>query len=198
MSTAPPDEPPRDDPTGGGPTSGPPSGEPPPGGPPSGEPPPAPPGPPPYGGPPQPPPGQPSYGGQPQYPPPGQAPYGGAPRPGVVPLAPDQERTWGLLAHLSAFAGSLVGGLTPLGPLVVMLTMGERSAFVRRHAVEALNFNISFLIYGLVSFLLVFVLIGFVLLPLLVVAWVVLVIVAAVKANQGEDYRYPLTIRLVT
>jgi uncharacterized Tic20 family protein len=188
MSTAPPDEPPRDDSTGGGPPPGPRSGEPPP----------APPGPPPYGGPPPPPPGQPPYGGQPQYPPPGQAQYGGAPRPGVVPLAPDQERTWGLLAHLSAFAGSLVGGLTPLGPLVVMLTMGERSAFVRRHAVEALNFNISFLIYGLVSFLLVFVLIGFVLLPLLVVAWVVLVIVAAVKANQGEDYRYPLTIRMVT
>ncbi|HEU4490681.1 MAG TPA: DUF4870 domain-containing protein [Jiangellales bacterium] len=175
MSNAPPDEPPRDDPAGGGQ-------------------PPA--GPPPYGD--QPPQvGPPSYGGQPQYPPPGQAPYGGAPRPGVVPLAPDQERTWGLLAHLSAFAGSLVGGLTPLGPLVVMLTMGERSAFVRRHAVEALNFNISFLIYGLVSFLLVFVLIGFVLLPLLVVAWVVLVIVAGVKANQGEDYRYPLTIRMV-
>lgn len=188
MSTAPPDEPPRDDTTGGGPPPGPPSGEPPP----------AAPGPPPYGGQPQyPPPDQPPYGGQPQYPPPGQAPYGGAPRPGVVPLAPDQERTWGLLAHLSAFAGSLVGGLTPLGPLIVMLTMGERSAFVRRHAVEALNFNISFLIYGLVSFLLVFVLIGFVLLPLLVVAWVVLVIVAGVKANQGEDYRYPLTIRMV-
>ena len=187
MSNAPPDEPPRDDPAGGG--------QPPAGPPPYGDqPPPA--GPPPYGD--QPPPaGPPSYGGQPQYPPPGQAPYGGAPRPGVVPLAPDQERTWGLLAHLSAFAGSLVGGLTPLGPLVVMLSMGERSAFVRRHAVEALNFNISFLIYGLGSFLLVFVLIGFVLLPLLVVAWVVLVIVAGVKANQGEDYRYPLTIRMV-
>jgi len=190
MSTAPPDEPPRDDPTGSGPPPGPPSGD---------QPPPPPSGHPPYGDqpPPPPPPGHLPYGGQPQYPPPGQAPYGGAPRPGVIPLAPDQERTWGLLAHLSAFAGSLVGGLTPLGPLVVMLTMGERSAFVRRHAVEALNFNISFLIYGLVSFLLVFVLIGFVLLPLLVVAWVVLVIVAGVKANQGEDYRYPLTIRMV-
>lgn len=192
MSTAPPDEPPPEDPTAAGPPSGPPSGEPPPA--------PPPPGQPPYGAPPSPPgqqTGQAGYGGQPPYPPPGQPPYGGAPRPGVVPLAPDQERTWGLLAHLSAFAGSLVGGLTPLGPLVVMLTMGERSAFVRRHAVEALNFNISFLIYLVVSLVLVILLVGFLLIPLLAIAWVVLVIVAAVKANQGEDYRYPLTIRMV-
>ena len=174
----PPPRPPGDRPPGDQPTGDQPTGE-------------QPPGPPPYGGPPQ---GQPAYGG----PPPGQPAYGGPPRPGApAPLAPDQERTWGLVAHLSAFAGSLVGGLTFLGPLIVMLTMGERSPFVRRHAVEALNFNLSVLIYALVSLLTLLVLIGFVLLPLVVVAWAVLTIVAAVKANQGEEYRYPFTIRFV-
>ncbi|HSK25304.1 MAG TPA: DUF4870 domain-containing protein [Jiangellales bacterium] len=194
--TTPPDQPPPR-PPGDQPTGDQPTGEQPPGPPPYGGP---PPGPPPYG---EQPPGQPASGGPPPGPayggpPSGQPAYGGPPRPGApAPLAPDQERTWGLVAHLSAFAGSLVGGLTFLGPLIVMLTMGERSPFVRRHAVEALNFNLSVLIYALVSLLTLLVLIGFVLLPLVVVAWAVLTIVAAVKANQGEEYRYPFTIRFV-
>ena len=72
-----------------------------------------------------------------------------------------------------------------------------RSAFVRANAVESLNFNLSWLLYGIVAVILAVVLIGFLILAVLGIAYLVLVIVASVKANNGEVYRYPATIRFV-
>ena len=60
-----------------------------------------------------------------------------------------------------------------------------------------MNFNITVAIAGLVCVVLLFILVGFVLLPLLGIAWVVFTIIAAIKANEGELYRYPFTLRLV-
>lgn len=118
-----------------------------------------------------------------------------------------------MLAHLSALLGAfvlpLVGGI--VAPLLIWLIKRDEMSFVDDQAKEALNFNISVAIYGTVigalttiSALLIVVLIG---LPLLIVfgiaslalfaAWFVLAIVAAVKANEGVAYRYPLTLRLV-
>jgi len=70
-------------------------------------------------------------------------------------------------------------------------------SFVNDQAKEALNFNISMTIYAMVSGVLIFVVIGIVLLPVVLVTWLVLAILAAVKANEGVAYRYPLTLRLV-
>ena len=79
-----------------------------------------------------------------------------------------------------------------------MLTQGQKSAYVRRQAVEALNFQITTYIAAIVSFLLVFVfLIGLVLLPIVGIGWLVLTIMASIAANRGEDYRYPVNLRLV-
>jgi len=80
---------------------------------------------------------------------------------------------------------------------VVLLAKGDSSPFIRAQAVEALNFNISVLIYGIVSGVLAIVLIGFLLLGALFVFWLVLTIIATVKVSNGEAYRYPLTLRLV-
>jgi hypothetical protein len=99
-------------------------------------------------------------------------------------------------AHLSAFLAAYIA-LGFLGPLVVLLVRGDRSQFVRRHAVEALNFNLTVLIYVVICVILAIVLIGFVLLIALGVLYVITVIVGAVRASSGEDYRYPLTIRFV-
>ena len=85
-----------------------------------------------------------------------------------------------------------------LVPLVIMLTKGKESPFVRRHAVESLNFQISVLIYAAVSAVLVLVLIGIALLLALAVFYVVVVVLATVKAANGQEYRYPLTLRLVS
>lgn len=117
---------------------------------------------------------------------------------GPAPMPPDQERTWIGAAHWSALVTSLIGGFAFLGPLLVMLLKGNESPAVRRNAVESLNFQLSILIYGLISFVLIFVLIGFLLLPIVGLFWLIMTIIGAVKASAGEDFRYPLTIRMVS
>lgn len=91
-----------------------------------------------------------------------------------------------------------MGGLPAfLGPLVIFLVFRHKDAYVRHHAVESLNFQISVLIYAAISAILIFVLIGFLLLPIVGVAWLVLSIRAAIAAADGQLYRYPFTIRFV-
>jgi uncharacterized Tic20 family protein len=119
--------------------------------------------------------------------------------PGVSP----DSRNWAIAAHLSALVAMFVA-LAFLGPLVVWLVKKDEDPFVREHAAEALNFQLSWLIWGVVGGLVLVVLIvfliGIVLIPFAIaaaVAWLVLVIVAAARAGRGERYRYPLTIRFV-
>jgi uncharacterized Tic20 family protein len=135
----------------------------------------------------------------PSVPPGGGPPMGGPPAggpPGQRPLPPDQERLWGMLAHLLSFVAAYIA-LGFLAPLIVLLVFGQRSAYVRAHAVESLNFNLSWLLYAVVAVILIFLVIGIVILIALGVAYLVLVIIAAVRANNGEFFRYPLTIRFV-
>ena len=136
---------------------------------------------------------------QPQggYPPPQQwQGHAGPPGHGGSRLTPADERTWGGAAHWSALIASLVV-LAFLGPLLVLLVKGNDSPFVRRQAVESLNFQLTILVAALVSFALVFVVVGFLLLPLVGLAWLVFTIIGAVKASSGEDYRYPFSLRMV-
>lgn len=142
-----------------------------------------------YGSPTPPPSQPPAYG-----PPAGAPSYGG---PGASAMSPADERLWGLLAHLSWIAGSIVG-ISPLGPLVVFLVFKDRSPFVRRHAVEALNFWITAYIGLAISVALMLILIGFVTFAVIGVAALVFSIIAALAANRGEEYRYPFTLRLIT
>lgn len=108
-----------------------------------------------------------------------------------------------MLTHLSAFAGALVA-LAFVGPLVMWLIRREEHPFIDHHGTEALNFNLSMLLYGVIAVVAVVVTLGIgvvVVGPLALVfflAWVIAPIVGAVKANQGEGFRYPLTIRFVT
>jgi uncharacterized Tic20 family protein len=115
---------------------------------------------------------------------------------GGVPT--EHERTWGMLAHLSALAGLVIPLLgIVLGPLVVWLARRDDSPFVAAHAKEALNFNISVLLGALVCTVLMLVFIGIVLGTALFIAWLVLILVAAIKASEGELYRYPFSLRFI-
>jgi uncharacterized protein len=135
----------------------------------------------------------------PSVPPGGGPPMGGPPAggpPGQRPLPPDQERLWGMLAHLLSFVAAYIA-LGFLAPLIVLLVFGQRSAYVRAQAVESLNFNLSWLLYAVVAVILLIIGIGLLILIALGIAYVVLVIIASVRANNGEFFRYPLTIRFV-
>lgn len=129
-----------------------------------------------------------------------------APPSGVDAATPAERepnrdaRMWAMFCHLAGLAGFVP--IVPafgciIGPLIVWLTKKEESPFIDQHGKEALNFQISMFIYGLVAGLLCFVCVGFVLLPLVVIVDIILLIVAAIKANDGYHYRYPLTIRFV-
>ncbi|HET9117436.1 MAG TPA: DUF4870 domain-containing protein [Pseudonocardiaceae bacterium] len=111
--------------------------------------------------------------------------------------ASTEERNWAMAAHI----GSLVAAWFALGliaPLLVLLIKGDRSPYIRRHAVESLNFQINALIYIVACFVLMFVLIGFVLIVIYGIFYLVCVIIATVRASYGAEYRYPLTLRLVS
>ena len=110
----------------------------------------------------------------------------------------EKERTWGMLAHRSALAGlvlPLIGIV--LGPLVVWLTRRDESEFVAAHAREALNFNITVLLGAIACMLLMLVFVGFLLGTALFIYWLAMTLIAAIKASEGQTYRYPFSLRLV-
>jgi uncharacterized protein len=123
-------------------------------------------------------------------------------KPAAAPVSgasPTQdERTWGMIAHLSAFAVFVfpLGG-NILAPLIIWLTRRNTSAYVEMEAREALNFNISVALGWIVCGSLVFALVGIPLGAALFLYWLVMAVIAAVKASEGVGYRYPFSLRLV-
>ena len=105
--------------------------------------------------------------------------------------SPNSDKTMALLAH---GLGILFGFFAPL---IILFASSNASAYVRRNATEALNFQITLLIAGFVSFILIIVGIGIVLLALLGIIGIALPIVAMVRVNEGVDFRYPAILRLV-
>ena len=107
-------------------------------------------------------------------------------------------RTWTAFCHASALLGVFVhfpGHVIP--PLIVWLLKRDESPEIDAHGKEALNFQISMLIYNIIAGVFCLILIGFLILPILWVLNAVLSIIAAIKASDGELYRYPLTIRFL-
>jgi uncharacterized protein len=107
-------------------------------------------------------------------------------------------RSWNALCHASALLGVVLhfpGHL--LGPLIVWLWKRDDSPETDAHGKEALNFQISMLIYNVVAAIFCLVLIGFVFLAVLWVLNAVFVIIASIQASDGKFYRYPMTIRFL-
>ena len=116
-----------------------------------------------------------------------------APQPayaGPVAISSD-ARQWAMFSHL----GGIIFGF--LAPLIIMMTKGNEDPFVKDQATEALNFQITLAIAWVISFVLIFVVIGLLLLPVVWIVSIVLSIMAGMAANRGEAYRYPFALRLV-
>jgi uncharacterized protein len=101
------------------------------------------------------------------------------------------DRTMALLAHL---LGIVLG---VIGPLIIWLIKKDQSEFVNDQGKEALNFQITVLICAIAASILSFVIIGFLLYPIIVVGEIVLAIMGGIKANEGVRYRYPINIRFI-
>jgi len=101
------------------------------------------------------------------------------------------KKTMGILSHILC----LVAGF--IAPLVIYLVKKDESPYVREHAKESLNFQITLLIFYIISFFLIFIFIGILMMVALGIGALVLIIVATIKASEGKLYRYPFNIRLI-
>jgi uncharacterized protein len=131
------------------------------------------------------------------------------PPPSSVGMPSAEERQWAMFAHLSSILAGLVtsfiigGAGCFLGPMVIWLIKKDTMPFVDVQGKEALNFNILIGIILLALFALTFLTLGIGIIitgPLMFlvgIAWLVFTIIAGIKANNGENYRYPVSLRLV-
>lgn len=110
---------------------------------------------------------------------------------GPQPMSDADARLWAMLGQLS---GILLGFI---GPLIIMLVFGPRNAFVKKESTEALNFQITVLIGYLIGLLLTLIVIGIFVMIAVGIASLIFMIIAAVKNNQGIEYRYPICIRFL-
>ena len=101
------------------------------------------------------------------------------------------DRNLAMLAHLLGIVSGFVGAL------IIWLMKKDQSAYVDEQGKEALNFQSTMLIAFVGAWILMFILIGMLLIPLLLMANLVLCIITAVAASKGEHYKYPLAIRLL-
>lgn len=110
---------------------------------------------------------------------------------------PKEARTWGMLCHLSALAGYIIPFGNVIGPLVFWLLKKEEFPFVEEQGKEALNFQITMAICGIVATVLIAVVIGLLLLPAVAIFNLVMIIMGSIKANKGESFRYPISIKFI-
>ncbi len=119
------------------------------------------------------------------------------------PLSSNQDnkdaRMWAMFCHLGGLAGYLVPVIISgiITPLIIWQIKKDKDPFIDENGKEAVNFQISIAIYSLICIPLVFIIIGIFLLIALGIIDLVCIIIAAIKANNGEHYRYPITIRFI-
>ncbi|HMT35393.1 MAG TPA: DUF4870 domain-containing protein [Chitinophagaceae bacterium] len=101
------------------------------------------------------------------------------------------ERTMAILSHILCIIGSLIA------PLIIYLLKKDESSYVKEHALESLNFQITMIILYIISGVLIFILIGFLLIWALGIINLILIIIATIKASEDKLYRYPFNFRLI-
>ena len=133
-------------------------------------------------------------------PPPLNRPEDSQPTIEMVPVSSSESaRSWCIGLHLSGLSGLILSFALAhiVVPLVIWLVKRADSPEIDSTGKEVLNFQITYTIYSLIAGALCFVLIGFLILPIVLIVWLVCIIIAAVKTSNGETYRYPVTIRFL-
>lgn len=114
-------------------------------------------------------------------------PYQSTPQP----LSPSDEKLWATLIHI----GGIFFNFIP--SLIGYLVLKDRGPLIREHTLTALNFQLTMLIALVVGYILTFVVIGIFLILAVYVVTLIFSIIAAIAANKGESYKYPLSIQFI-
>ncbi len=101
------------------------------------------------------------------------------------------ERTLAMLIYVISFFTAFIG------PLIIWLLKKDESDFLDHHGREYFNFLISFTVYSIISWVLVFIFIGMIMLPIVGITVIVFTIIAAIKAYEGKYYRFPFIFRIL-
>ena len=112
-------------------------------------------------------------------------------------VADKEQRTWAMFCHLSALAGLLFPFGSVIGPLIVWLVKKEEMPLVAEHGRKSLNFQLTMMIAYIVCFMLMFVVVGVILLPLVALFSLIMVVVSAIKGNDGKEVKYPMAIEFI-
>ena len=107
------------------------------------------------------------------------------------------EKQWALICHLSGLSGYMIPFGNIIAPIIIWSVKKEEFPMVDEHGKEVVNFQISFTLWFFIAGIFVFLLIGIPVLIALAVIHVVFIIIASLKADNGELYNYPLTIRFL-
>lgn len=107
------------------------------------------------------------------------------------------ERMWGMFCHLSALAMFIIPFGSIIGPLIIWSMKKDELPFVNEQGKNALNFQISMMIYMIISAILIFIVVGILLLIALGIFQLIMVIIASIKANNGEHFEYPLSMKFI-
>ena len=108
-----------------------------------------------------------------------------------------QERQWALICHLSALSGYVIPFGNLIAPIIIWSMKKDEFPMVDVHGKAVINFQISITIWMIISGVLIILLIGIPLLIVLAILQVVFVIIGAIKADNGELYKYPLSIQFI-
>ena len=107
-------------------------------------------------------------------------------------------RMWAMICHLAGLAGIIVPIIgNVVAPLIVWQIKKEEDPFIDEQGKEAVNFQISMSLYMVICIPLCFICIGAFLTPAVAIFYLIFLLIAAVNANNGHHYRYPLTIRFI-
>ncbi len=112
-------------------------------------------------------------------------------------LQTPEQKQMGLFLHLSQFANVIFFPLGIIAPLVIWQTQKDKMPALEAHGKMVMNWMISATIYAFASFILMFVLVGFLTILAVAVMGIVFPIIGAIKANNGELWEYPLTIKFL-
>jgi uncharacterized Tic20 family protein len=109
----------------------------------------------------------------------------------------ETERNWAMLCHLSAFAGFFFPFGAIIGPLICWLSRKDESVWVDQNGKSALNFQLSMLLYMVLTLPLFIIIVGIPIMAFLLVLKIICIIIASVKASKGEEFKYPITIPFI-
>ena len=108
-----------------------------------------------------------------------------------------QEKQWALICHLSGLSGYLIPFGNLIVPIIIWSIKKDEFPMVDTHGKEVINFQLSITIWMIISGILIFVIIGIPLLVVLALLQIIFTIIGALKADNGQLYKYPMTIQFI-